>query len=421
MTESDPATDRLERYDVVLTSAALLFENGQSTEMVSTAVQRLNRGLGVDARIDATWSALFLTASDSRDVVRVVPVKPVAVNMCRVASLMTVVDRGQDGPLTVSEVNAAIQTASGLRVSATVVFAAACATGACALSVIFGVSSALAILLIACSAAAGGLARRWLGARGVGPLVQAFVAAALAGAVGGVAAHLGMGAVAGLVVLCPAMVLVPGPHILNGTLDLLNLRMTLGAARLGFSALLLTAIAGGLLLGLAAFGQTIAVTAPSDSANWYLDLAAAGVAAASYAVYWSVPWRMAVWPVLVGMAAHVLHWWVVNSGGSVAAAAFVSCLLVGAILSPAATRLRIPFAAIGFASVVALVPGVFAFRALSGFVHFTSAPSVPLLVATAADFNIVVLTVAAMALGLCGPKYLYLMGISMHRRNAHST
>lgn len=409
MAGADPTTNRLRAYDAVLSAAAMLIDNGQSTEMTTTAVRRLDRGLGIDAAVDPAWSALTLTAAGSRGVLRLMPVNPTSINMRRVAALMTVIDRAEDGPLTVSEVEAAVREASALPVYGNAVFAAACVTGSCALSLIFGATNPLAVLLIAISSALGGMLRRWFAVRRIGPLAQAGGAAAVAGAIGGLAGHLGLGAAtAALVVLCPAMVLVPGPHILNGALDVLGLRITLGLARLGFAVLLLMSIAGGLLVGLAATGQTLAVSAPAGSAPWYLDLIAAGVAAASYAVYWTVPWRMIVWPVGVGMAAHALHWWAASHGVGLAAAAFVACLLVGIVLSPVATRLRIPFAVIGFASVVALVPGVFAFRALSGFIQFSTTPSTELLTAIVSDTNQVVLTVAAMTLGLCVPKAVYL-------------
>ena len=128
------------------------------------------------------------------------------------------------------------------------------------MSVIYGASHPLAILLVAVAAAGGGLLRRWLGAMSAGPLVQVFVAATLAGAVGAAAAHLDLGGSAAVVAICPAMVLVPGPHILNGALDLLDLRVSLGLARLAFGMMLLTAIGGGLILGLQAGGQMLAVT-----------------------------------------------------------------------------------------------------------------------------------------------------------------
>ena len=89
--------------------------------------------------------------------------------------------------------------------------------------------------------------------------------------------------------------------------------------------------------------------------------------------------------VAIGAFAHGLHWWVLHAGASVAVAAFLSCLLAGVILVPVSHYMRIPFAGIGFASVVALVPGVYVFRTLSDFAQFASHPSPALLSAAASD------------------------------------
>ena len=145
--------------------------------------------------------------------------------------MMAVVDRAQDGPLERERVADGVAKAGIQSNSGTAAFVLACATGATALSVIYGATEPLAILLVALAAAAGGLLRRWAGALGAGPLLQVFGAALIAGAVGAAATHLHLGASAAVVAICPAMVLVPGPHILNGALDLLDLRVTLGIAR----------------------------------------------------------------------------------------------------------------------------------------------------------------------------------------------
>jgi uncharacterized membrane protein YjjP (DUF1212 family) len=401
------ATERAEGYDTLLAAAALLYANGQSTQMTQTAVERLNRGLGLDAVVVPSWSMLTLTATGSRRTVLTAAVSPTVINMRRVARMMSVVDRAQDGPLTPGDVARGVAEADAQSFSGTAAFAFACATGAAALSIIYGASDPLVIVLAALAAAAGGLLRRWLGALGAGPLVQVFVAAALAGAVGAAAAHLQLGASAAIVAICPAMVLVPGPHILNGALDLLDLRVTLGLARLAFGMMLLTAIAAGLILGLHAGGQMLAVTASSIPVPLVVDVLAAGVAAASYPVYFSMPWRMIGWPVGAGMLAHAVHWYALHVGANPAVAAFVSCLLVGVLLVPISHRMRIPFAGIGFAAVVALVPGVFVFRTLAGFVEFASHPSAQLFSAASADLIGAAVIVTGIALGLALPMHVY--------------
>lgn len=407
MSESALMDNSDERYDTLLAATAVLYANGQSTQMTQKAVERLNRGLGLDAVVVPSWPMLMLTAAGSRTTVLTAAVSPTAINMRKVASMMAVVDRAQDGPLELAHVADGVAHAQAQPVTGTTAFVLACATGASALSVIYGATEPLAILLVALSAAAGGLLRRWAGAIGAGPLLQVFGAALIAGVVGAAATHLHLGASAAVVAICPAMVLVPGPHILNGALDLLDLRVTLGLARLAFGLFLLTAISGGLILGLHVGGQMLAVTAPSGSAPLIVDVLAAGVAAASYPVYFSMPWRLIGWPVAAGMLAHAAHWCALKAGANLAIAAFLACLLVGALLVPISHRMRIPFAGIGFASVVALVPGVLVFRTLAGFVEFAGAPSAQLLAAASGDLISATVIVVGMALGLALPMHLH--------------
>src|SRR6185436_10554475 len=107
------------------------------------------------------------------------------------------------------------------------------------------------------------------------------------------------------------------------------------------------------------------------------------------------------------MSAHAVHWWAQERGVRLAVAAFLSCLLVGSILVPVAHYMRIPFAAVGFASVVALVPGLFVFRTLSGLAQFADAPSPALLSAAASNLIVASITVAGMALGLALPMHVF--------------
>ena len=67
-----------------------------------------------------------------------------------------------------------------------------------------------------------------------------------------------------------------------------------------------------------------------------------------------------------------------------------------------------PFAAIGFASVVSLMPGVFLFRMSSGLLQLANGANttLPLLGATVADGMIAFTIILAMSFGLIVPKLL---------------
>jgi uncharacterized membrane protein YjjP (DUF1212 family) len=401
---SDAAAQAL---DTVMKAAVLLQESGQSTSMTLIAVDRLNTGLDIRSILIPSWSSLQLTSARGDTPVRVASVSPVGINMRRVAAAMRSVDRAEDGPLDRDVVDRELDAARALKTSNAGLFVVACATGAGALAVVFGATDPLAVLLVAVSAAIGGLIRRGLGRYRIGTLAQALVAATVAGLIGAAAVHLNLGPAAGLVAVCPPMVLVPGPHILNGALDLLSLRISLGIARLGYATMILAAIAAGLIFGLHLAGQTLSVTSGGTTAPFYADVLAAGVAAGSYPVYFSMPYRMIGWPVAAGMLARGVHWWAVTGWKvDLPTAALVACLLVGVLLIPVSHFLRMPFAAIGFAAIVALVPGVYVFRAVSGILQLQNNASADLLAATVSDAVVATLVVAAMAIGVAVPMRL---------------
>jgi uncharacterized membrane protein YjjB (DUF3815 family) len=264
------------------------------------------------------------------------------------------------------------------------------------------------VALIAASAAVGAVLRRTLAHYSTNVLLQPFCAALLAGLVGAAAVHFQLSSALRLIAVCPCMILVPGPHVLNGMIDLISARVSLGACRLIFSGLIILAISGGLLVGLGLLGVDLPVDGPGRAVPLWLDVISAGVAVGAFGTFFSTPWRMLAWPIAVGMLAHGVRWFTLDMGASAATGAFVACLLVGVVLTLVARRQQTPFAAIAFASVVSLSPGFFFFRLASGLLQNAnfSNTTPPILGGTVANGVTAIMIILAMSFGLIVPKLI---------------
>ncbi len=247
-----------ERCNLALAIAQALYVNGQSTEQTVAGGERLGKILGLRARIMARWGELQLQADDGdAHLSCAVAANPAGVNMARVISAMRVIDDVRKGQLAPAGASEAISAISHVPPAPTWLFTLAVAAGAVALAVIFGVQHLPASALILMSAAAGAVLRRCLARYSDNLLLQPFCAALLAGVIGALATRYQLSSSLRLVAVCPCMILVPGPHVLNGALDLIRGRVHLGAARLLYAGLVVLAISIGLLLGLALLGISL--------------------------------------------------------------------------------------------------------------------------------------------------------------------
>ena len=227
--------------------------------------------------------------------------------------------------------------------------------------------------------------------------------------VGALAVHYNLSSSLRLVAVCPCMILVPGPHVLNGALDLINVRIQLGMARLMYAALIVLAISSGLLIGLGLLGVSLPVDGPSRGVPAWADVIASAIAILTYLVFFSSPLRMWPWPVAIGTLAHGARWIALTIFGfGVANGAFIACLVVAIFPLPASRRWKMPFAAISFASVVSMMPGVYLFRMGSGFLDLAngSPPTLQLIGGTLADGITAAGIIFAISLGLIVPKLL---------------
>jgi uncharacterized membrane protein YjjP (DUF1212 family) len=210
-------------------SAKLLFQNGQTTRSTTTTVTRLGMALGHRVLLFPRWGEICIRVDGPGGRQESVGATPAGVDMNKVVATMKVIEDMCDGRINAATARSSFEAIARYPPVGVARFALFAGAGAAALGVIFGTVHWHALLLIAFSASLGACLRRWLAGLSRNLFLQPFCAALLAGGIGAVAVRLQLSSALRLVAVCPCMVLVPGPHLLNGTMDLVRGRLPLGA------------------------------------------------------------------------------------------------------------------------------------------------------------------------------------------------
>jgi uncharacterized membrane protein YjjP (DUF1212 family) len=221
----------------------------------------------------------------------------------------------------------------------------------------------------AVAAGLGLLVRQELGRRHVSMLALPLTAAFIGAVLGGIAIRLGWTQSPELVLIVPALMVVPGPHLINSLLDLIDNYVPMSLSRLGLATGILLASALGIVLGI-----ELTIPDPSfperaagaDHLNLVSDMALAGVATCGFAVFYNTPWRHVGLAAVGGMAGHGLRFLALDAGCRLEAATFLGGLAVGAISACMARSIKAPVAVISFAGAVTMIPGLNLYRALAG-------------------------------------------------------
>jgi uncharacterized membrane protein YjjP (DUF1212 family) len=226
-----------------------------------------------------------------------------------------------------------------------------------------------AVVVAGLATGLGLLARQELGRRHYSLLVLPLTAALIGAVLGGLAIRLGATQTPGLVLIVPALMLVPGPHLINGVLDLIDNHLPMSMARLGLAAGILFASALGIVLGVE---LTLPVPLPADQAakadhlNLVSDVVLAGIVTCGFAVFYNTAWRQVGMATVGGMAGHGFRFLALEAGCRLEAATFLGGLAVGVVSGWMARSGKTPVAVLAFAGAVTMMPGVHIYRALGG-------------------------------------------------------
>jgi len=404
---------------VVWRAAEVLHANAQTTQRTILDVTRLAKAYGFEAEILPQWDAIIcrtrpLNEPQAHWQTALLQARPTGVDMHKVARTNQLIDRICANPnrQTIDQIDAdskSLATISTHAPSSHQRFVLMAGAGAAALGVIFGVTDPTTLAMIFMAAALGAVARRLLAKASDNLLIQPFVAALIAGLVGGYSQHAFSGDGLPFVEIAPCMILVPGAHILNAALDLVRGRLGLGMNRVVYCLLIFLAISVGLILGLSLMNASLTAGMATTPTPLWLDMICAGIAVAAFGAFFSLPWRLLAAPVIVGMLCHGSRWVVIDQGAGLVVGALVACLMAGTVMTLLSHRLKLPFAALAFASVVSMMPGIFVFRFADGLINVYSAgheATLAMLSAVFSDGTATLLIVLVMTVGLIFPKML---------------
>lgn len=387
--------DLAEQAAVLLTAGHKMFVNGAETEAVIAHVERLGREMGLtETRCAVTYEHLLVTLIQGSEFrTRLGSQLPgAAVNMAVVTQLERGLPEGSPPwpkPLVVLLVGM---------------------TAAC-LSHLFGGDGAA-------FAASWGAASVAMVVRQhpTNPFLTTFLAALVSGLIGGLAAR--FSGTPELCLLAPAMVIVPGVPLVNAVLDLAHNHVTLALARLAWSCVALVCISLG--LGAAAWvtqadlAVALATTTPALPVVALLS----ALCGLGYAALFGIPKELVPACMACSCLGFTLRALLAPHTSLVLATGLAS-FSVSCLALLLARRWQAPPALFAYPGVVAMIPGAFAFRAVTGALQWAQlgAEAPPELLALTGSLALnVFLLIGAIAVGLLGPALVRRPRASLYER-----
>lgn len=364
-------------FHLMLLTGRILLQHSTTTERVHQTIQQLAEKFGVEVRVYCEYEAIKLTVKSENEYSSHFsrPITSIAVNMALITQVFLSIEKFQQNRLTLTELIQKLEKIDKyppiyyprwfiiLMLGLTGASLARIFQGDWASFVITGIATAVGVIL-----------RQELGKRHFNPFLLNFLAAFLGGCIGGVAGPLGWSSTPNICFLIPSMMLVPGVHLINGVLDLVENHIPMGMARLEYSLVILSSIAFGLLLSTTVTNALLPVSNPVSPLPLLEDVIFAGLAAMGFAIFFNVPPKMLWACIICGMVGHGVRWLCIDHGPGIIWGNLIASAVVGTMALYFSHRFHAPPAVIAFGAVVGIVPGIFAFQAASGLIQIMTIP-----------------------------------------------
>jgi uncharacterized membrane protein YjjP (DUF1212 family) len=391
--------------EILATAGRLLLEYNESTNEIHRSLEAAGRAL-TDEKWDAVISYGGVAIYQAGQAPLLIPVRELRYNAALQAHVHATLDqvcRGELEPSIALEQlkRAERETPRHPRWLAVLLIGLAAAS----LAALLGADAA-AVSVVGLATGLGLTARQELARRHFNFLTLPLTAGFIGAFLGGLAIRLGWTQTPGLVLIVPALMLVPGPHLINGLLDLVDNFIPMGLARLTLATNILLASAFGIVVGAMLTlpslpsGDQIATT---NHLNVLSDMFLAGIVTVGFAVFYNTAWPHVGLATVGGMVGHGLRFIALEAGMRLDAATLLGGLAVGIVSAWISRSYKMPIAVIAFAGAVTMMPGIQMYRTVGGVLRLARLQDTPdseLAAATMRYASQACLVVAALAMGL---------------------
>ena len=384
-------------------AARMLVEYNERSALIRQHLDRLAARLGVAVSIGVAYRRVTLAFGDGRVLRTEAP--ELRVDTARSISVLRAIDDFCAGRIDASEALRRLESIEATSVRhGRVVVAALFGLAAAALAALLGADRG-AIVASGASAAAGLLARQQAATRTRTVLVPPFAAALVGAVIGGVVIRADWTVTQQLCLIVPALMLVPGPHLINSIEDILENEMEAGLGRLTLAVAILLAAAFGVAVGGSLAIGTLAEAAPGGRAGVVgpVAIALAGVASAGFGAFQNSPWRVVWVSIACGAMGYAIRAACLAGDAGLAMGSLAACFTIGIAAGLASRHLHLPFASVAFACAAPLMPGLLIYRSIAAAMRIVTAGSAAeptLAIAMLAPFLEAAFVVTAMVVGL---------------------